>query len=438
MQLAMRFGCLRCVVDRSLRCRENLLSKASCASSVPPIASSSSSSSSLPAPSASRGPKKRRAIGDHTADDTNDDTPLSKRLRAQQVFGPAKVLGHAKMFGLLSHSMEPVWSCMVKFLNPYEYGGLIMVLLKRSNVNHRVVIRAWIRELIVKTAMSSITTVTLLDRPFSWPRGGEPSYHSDVVKEWRYASFFFPPPYSFVPSIIRFRGKLHRLDGPALELKDGTKWWYRNNERHRDDDDGPAFIGPNVQTWYKTNMRHRMGGPAEIYADASQLWYVNDKLHRVGGPAFESSGEKRWYQFDVVHREDGPAITNGHGEQWYVWGIRHREDGPAVIHSDGGQEFYRNGLLHRVDGPALIYANGRQEFYRNGSLHRVDGPARVGLGDFTEWYHHGQLHCETGPAVICTDGRVQYWLHGTLLASKEIWDTARLYLVSKKNTKSAY
>lgn len=37
-------------------------------------------------------------------------------------------------------------------------------------------------------------------------------------------------------------GVLHRLDGPARVLPDGTEEWYRSGLRHRDD--GPALIHP--------------------------------------------------------------------------------------------------------------------------------------------------------------------------------------------------
>jgi len=30
-------------------------------------------------------------------------------------------------------------------------------------------------------------------------------------------------------------GKYHRLDGPAIEYKNGTKHWYQNDKLHRTD-----------------------------------------------------------------------------------------------------------------------------------------------------------------------------------------------------------
>jgi len=46
-------------------------------------------------------------------------------------------------------------------------------------------------------------------------------------------------------------GKLHRLDGPAIENTDGNKYWYQNGKCHRDN------------------------GPAIEYADGTKRWYKN-------------------------------------------------------------------------------------------------------------------------------------------------------------------
>ena len=48
-------------------------------------------------------------------------------------------------------------------------------------------------------------------------------------------------------------GKLHRLDGPAMETAEGSKHWYINGERHR------------------------LDGPAIEYADGRKEWWINDK-----------------------------------------------------------------------------------------------------------------------------------------------------------------
>jgi hypothetical protein len=48
-------------------------------------------------------------------------------------------------------------------------------------------------------------------------------------------------------------GKLHREDGPAVELTNGTKYWCLNNKYHRED------------------------GPAIEFADGCKSWYLNDE-----------------------------------------------------------------------------------------------------------------------------------------------------------------
>ena len=43
--------------------------------------------------------------------------------------------------------------------------------------------------------------------------------------------------------------KLHRDDGPAVEISDGDKFWYQNGLRHRTD--GPAIATPSgYKAWY--------------------------------------------------------------------------------------------------------------------------------------------------------------------------------------------
>ena len=92
---------------------------------------------------------------------------------------------------------------------------------------------------------------------------------------------------------------LHREDGPACELTDGTKIWMINGERHR------------------------LDGPALIYPNGDKYWYQRGKYHRINGPAIEyATGNKAWYQDGELHRLDGPAIeniTNGYSA-WYLYG----------------------------------------------------------------------------------------------------------------------
>jgi hypothetical protein len=47
-------------------------------------------------------------------------------------------------------------------------------------------------------------------------------------------------------------GNIHKLDGPAIEYRDGTKYWYQNG------------------------MRHRVDGPAVEFDNGEKYWYLRD------------------------------------------------------------------------------------------------------------------------------------------------------------------
>lgn len=73
-------------------------------------------------------------------------------------------------------------------------------------------------------------------------------------------------------------GKLHRIDNPAVEYRDGTK------------------------EWWQMGKLHRIDGPAVEYKNGDRYWYRKGKLHRIEGPAIDhingidgSIGLKEWY-----------------------------------------------------------------------------------------------------------------------------------------------
>ena len=47
------------------------------------------------------------------------------------------------------------------------------------------------------------------------------------------------------------KGEFHRINGPAVEWNNGSKYWYINGERHRVD------------------------GPAVEFVNGSKYWYIN-------------------------------------------------------------------------------------------------------------------------------------------------------------------
>ena len=80
--------------------------------------------------------------------------------------------------------------------------------------------------------------------------------------------------------------------------------------------------------WYQNNKLHRLDGPAIEWDDGSKFWYQNDKVHRLNGPACEcADGTKYWYQNDKRHRLDGPACEYANGtKHWWVEGKQYTEE----------------------------------------------------------------------------------------------------------------
>jgi hypothetical protein len=127
-----------------------------------------------------------------------------------------------------------------------------------------------------------------------------------------------------------------------------------------------------TQEWYKNGRLHRLNGPALEHSDGTQEWYKNGRLHRLNGPALEhSDGSQEWYRNGNLHRLNGPAVTFADGSQfWYKKDRLHRLHGPAIILADGSKNWYVDGHLHRSGGPAIELSNGSQTWYKNGRLQR--------------------------------------------------------------------
>jgi hypothetical protein len=57
---------------------------------------------------------------------------------------------------------------------------------------------------------------------------------------------------------------------------DGSKFWYLNGKRHRED--GHAVEGSDgYKAWWLNGKRHREDGPAIEYSDGGKLWYLDGK-----------------------------------------------------------------------------------------------------------------------------------------------------------------
>jgi len=72
---------------------------------------------------------------------------------------------------------------------------------------------------------------------------------------------------------LNLKGKLHRLNGPAIESVNGNNLWYKEGKRHREN--GPAIECRNgSKEWYKEGRCHRIDGPALEYSDGGKYWYI--------------------------------------------------------------------------------------------------------------------------------------------------------------------
>jgi hypothetical protein len=86
----------------------------------------------------------------------------------------------------------------------------------------------------------------------------------------------------------------------------------------------------------------------KVWANGTKYWYLNGERHREDGPAIEySDGGKSWFLNDKHHREDGPAIewANGHKE-WHL----HGEELTEEEHRQRTSGQTCNGKIVEIDG----------------------------------------------------------------------------------------
>ena len=83
-------------------------------------------------------------------------------------------------------------------------------------------------------------------------------------------------------------------------------------------------LGNRIEWRNEEGRLHRLDGPAVEWETKTKKWYQNGILHRVGGPAIEwFDGSLQWYLQGMRHRSDGPAIKWTHGEEeWFLNGDR--------------------------------------------------------------------------------------------------------------------
>jgi hypothetical protein len=91
-----------------------------------------------------------------------------------------------------------------------------------------------------------------------------------------------------------------------------------------------------------------MSDESHINADGTKRWYLNGQRHREDGPAIEfANGDKMWFLDGKQHRTDGPAMEWASGDKsWYLYDQRHRTDGPAAEYTNGTKSWYLNGRYY--------------------------------------------------------------------------------------------
>jgi len=78
----------------------------------------------------------------------------------------------------------------------------------------------------------------------------------------------------------------------------------------------------------------RLMGRLVVRSDGTKEWYFNGKRHREDGPAVEHpSGAKAWFLKGKRHRKDGPAVEFPNGtKEWWIKGEKIREDRRRTKH----------------------------------------------------------------------------------------------------------
>ncbi len=80
---------------------------------------------------------------------------------------------------------------------------------------------------------------------------------------------------------------------------------YRNESGQLHRTDGTAFENDFIKMWYINGEPHRVDGPAVEYKDGHREWYLNGKLHREYGPAIEyRNGDKSWHLNNIKYSEE--------------------------------------------------------------------------------------------------------------------------------------
>lgn len=113
-------------------------------------------------------------------------------------------------------------------------------------------------------------------------------------------------------------GALHRTDGPALENRNGMKFWYCEGQLHREE--GPAIVAPDgqVQWWLEGESLSRAAwGLQTHFTGVVEYDYTSN---------YKKCRCRQYFQEGLLHREDGPAIIASDWRSWWLGGVEYEED----------------------------------------------------------------------------------------------------------------
>jgi len=80
---------------------------------------------------------------------------------------------------------------------------------------------------------------------------------------------------------------------------------YCKDEYCKELDDTDAFYYSDIKRYYNGYLLHRKDGPAVEWKDGSKFWYLEGQRHREDGPAQDFyNGFKNWYLNGINYSEE--------------------------------------------------------------------------------------------------------------------------------------
>ena len=187
------------------------------------------------------------------------------------------------------------------------------------------------------------------------------------------------------------------------------------------DEDGDKYYYSDKEM----NTLHREDGPAVIIHNGTKYWFLNGKTHRENGPAVEySNGNKYWYHNGKFHREDGPAVEKADDfKEWWLNGFKLSEE-QFNKEIEQSKKFVINGKSFTVVKSQYIEINElKSKFYYSDKemtvLHREDGPACEWSNGAKWWCINSEFHREDGPAIEECCGEKRWYLDGVEYSEEE-------------------